>query len=89
MLQKEILQKQKELIQQQRELAQQQLDAGRKQAEAGIRAGGGEVHPNADEWYISRNDLGQKAIDGAMQLVEDVLGGVSDFLDSLFDGSKK
>ena len=89
MLQKEILQKQKELIQQQKKLAQQQLDAGRQHAEAGIRAGGGEVHPNADEWFAAQNDLGQKAIDGAMQLVEDVLGGVSDFLDSLFDGSKK
>lgn len=89
MLQQEILEKQKELIQQQKDLIQEQLNAGRQAAGANIGAGGTEATPNADEWLIARNDLGQKAVDGAMQLVEDVLSGVSDFLDNLFDGSSK
>ena len=38
--------------------------------------------PNADEVWIAMNDGGQKALD----LVDQTLTMVSDFLNSLFDG---
>lgn len=78
--QKEAIQKQKQLITEQLQAAKLALDSinwGELQGELNAL--------NADEVLIAYFDLGQKAAEGATELVDGVLSSVGAFLDGLFE----
>ena len=50
-----------------------------------LAAEAGGIQPNADEIYLAANDAGQKALDGAADLVNGVLDSVGTWLQSLGD----